>query len=186
MKMKILKKFLLLFFPEFCNLNRLNRLTKIFNYSKIDRDLLLAILLIDEKNSHEYFGHKYNISSYIKDNLELLAKNLGHLKENKNFFTNDLEKNIYLYNKNHLINLNILNFAINTKYKFKDFSKIFNRILRSKTPKFTIDGKYLMKNGMQQGSLIGKVLRKIEEEWIKNNFKISKERIKQIIELYSS
>ena len=181
-----LKEIFTLIFPEFCNLNRLNRLTKIFNYSKIDRDLLLAILLIDEKNSHEYFGHKYNISSYIKDNLELLAKNLGHLKENKNFFTNDLEKNIYLYNKNHLINLNILNFAINTKYKFKDFSKIFNRILRSKTPKFTIDGKYLMKNGMQQGSLIGKVLRKIEEEWIKNNFKISKERIKQIIELYSS
>ena len=34
---------------------------------------------------------------------------------------------------------------------------------------------------MKQGSLMGKVLKKIEEEWIKNNFKISKERVKEII-----
>ena len=43
-----------------------------------------------------------------------------------------------------------------------------------------------MENGMQQGSLVGKVLKKIEAEWIKNNFKISKERIKEIIRLHSS
>jgi hypothetical protein len=40
-----------------------------------------------------------------------------------------------------------------------------------------------MKHGMQQGSLIGKVLKQIEEEWINNNFKISKERVKEIIKL---
>ena len=34
-----------------------------------------------------------------------------------------------------------------------------------------------MDNGMQQGSLIGKVLKVIEQEWIKNNFKISKKRV---------
>ena len=43
-----------------------------------------------------------------------------------------------------------------------------------------------MENGMQQGSLIGKVLKEIEEEWIKNNFKISKERVKEIIRLHSN
>ena len=36
-----------------------------------------------------------------------------------------------------------------------------------------------MENGMQQGSLMGKVLKKIEEEWIKNNFKITKKELKK-------
>ena len=143
-------------------------------------------MLIDEKNSHEYFQHKYNVSNNIKNNLNLLANNFRLSKENKNFFLQDLEKNIYLNGKNHLINLNILNFVINTKLKFKDFKETLNRILKSKTHQFTIDGKYLIKNGMQQGLLMGKVLKEIEEEWIKNNFKINKERVKEIIRLHSN
>ena len=39
---------------------------------------------------------------------------------------------------------------------------------------------------MQQGLLMGKVLKEIEEEWIKNNFKINKERVKEIIRLHSN
>ena len=181
-----LKEIFSLIFPEFDNLKRLERLTKICDKTQINRELLLAILLIDEKNSHEYFGHKYNVSNSIKEELNSLAKNFKLLKENKNFLTKDLEKYIYLNNKNDLINLNILNFTINTKLKFEDFSETLNRILKSKINRFDIDGKYLMENGMQQGSLVGKVLKKIEKEWIKNNFKISKERIKEIIRLHSS
>ena len=108
------------------------------------------------------------------------------MKENKSFFKQDLEKNIYLYGKKHLIDLNILNFAINSKIKLKDFSETLNSILKCKTHRFNIDGGYLMKNGMQQGALIGKVLKDIEKEWIKNNFNISKERVKEIIRLHSN
>jgi len=39
---------------------------------------------------------------------------------------------------------------------------------------------------MKQGSQIGKVLKKIEEEWIKNNFKISEDKMKEIIRLHSN
>ena len=39
---------------------------------------------------------------------------------------------------------------------------------------------------MQQGSLVGKALKEIEEEWMKNNFKITKERVKEIIRSYSN
>ena len=55
-------------------------------------------------------------------------------------------------------------------------------------PKITlnIDGKYLIENGMQQGSLMGKALKKIEEEWIQNNFQITKQRVKEIISSYSN
>jgi tRNA nucleotidyltransferase/poly(A) polymerase len=152
----------------------------------MSRTILLATLLIDEKNNHEYFAHKYNISNDIKENLNLLAKDLKLLKENKDFFDRDLEKNIYLSNKNHLINLNILNFVINSKYKLKDFSKTLKNILQSKVHLFPIDGKYLMQNGMKEGSALGKVLQIIEKEWIMNGFKISKNRVKEIIEPYLS
>ena len=181
-----LKEIFTLIFPEFENLKRLDRLTKISNHIKVNRDLLLALLLIDEKNNHEYFGHKYNVSNNIKDNLNLFAKNLRIIKESKNFFNKDIEKNIYLNDKNHLINLNILNYVINTKYQLKDFSENLKKILKSKIQKLPIDGKYLMNKGMQQGTQMGNVLKKIEEEWIKNNFKISQDEIDNIIRLNSN
>ena len=43
-----------------------------------------------------------------------------------------------------------------------------------------------MKNGMKQGVLIGKVLKIIEKEWLKNNFKITKERVQEIIKINSN
>ena len=77
-------------------------------------------------------------------------------------------------------------FVINSKLKFKDFSEILKKILKTKTHRLSIDGKYLKENGMKEGLLIGKVLKKIEEEWIKNNFQITKERVKEIIRLQSN
>ena len=181
-----LKEIFILIFPEFENLYRLERLNKICNYSQLNKTLLLATLLLDEKNSHEYFCHKYNVSNMTKDSLNLFAKNLKIIRENKAYFNKDLEKNIYLNNKNHLINLNILNFVLNNKLKIKDFSLILKNILKSKTHKLSIDGKYLMENGMLQGALIGKVLKKVEEEWLKNDFKITKSRVKEIIKQFST
>ena len=181
-----LKEIFSLIFPEFNNYERLDRLKKIYNNLYIEKNILLAVLLIDERDSHEYFAHKYNIAKNIKENLNLLARGLWISRENKEFFGKDLEKNIYLKNKNYLINLNIINFASNAKYKLKDFSEIMRRILQSKLHAFPIDGKYLIKNGMKEGSALGKVLKMIEEEWINNSFKISKDRVKEIIKLNSN
>ena len=181
-----LKEIFILIFPEFKNLKRLKRLIEICDYSQVNRSLLLAILLIDDKDTHEYFSHKYNIQNEIKDNLKSFAKYLKLIRENKDFFNKDLEKNIYLFDKNFLINLNILNFAIHPKLKYKEFSETLKKILKSKTHKLSIDGKYLIKNGMRQGSSVGKVLKVIEEEWLKNNFQISKKRVKEIIQIHSN
>ena len=142
---------------------------------------MLAALLVDEKNNHEYFAHKYSISNETKKKLNLFAKDFKLLKENKDFFYKDLEKNIYLSNKNHVINLNILNFVNNSRFQFKDFSEIFKKILQSKTHTFPFDGKFLMQNGMKEGHSLGSVLKIIENEWIINGFKISKDRVKEII-----
>ena len=180
-----LKEIFLMIFPEFLYLNRLERLKKICKYSNINKDLLLAVLLIDDKNNDEYFSHKYNVSSKIKETLKKLSSNLIEVKKNKNFFDKDLIRNVYFYGKEHLINLNIINFSINSKIKIDDFSKILNLVLKSNVPKLHVNGEYLKKNGMKEGESLGKVLKKIESEWANNNFEISNQRIKDLIKIYS-
>ena len=180
-----LKEIFLMIFPEFLYLNRLERLKKICKYSNINKDLLLAVLLIDDRNNDEYFSHKYNVSSKIKETLKKLSSNLIEVKKNKNFFDKDLIRNVYFYGKEHLINLNIINFSINSKIKIDEFSKILNLVLKSNVPKLHVNGEYLKKNGMKEGESLGKVLKKIESEWANNNFEISNERIKDLIKIYS-
>ena len=180
-----LKEIFLMIFPEFLYLNRLERLKKICKYSNINKDLLLAVLLIDDKNNDEYFSHKYNVSSKIKETLKKLSNNLIEVKKNKNFFDKDLIRNVYFYGKEHLINLNIINFSINSKIKIDEFSKILNLVLKSNVPKLHVNGEYLKKNGMKEGESLGKVLKKIESEWANNNFEISNQRIKDLIKIYS-
>ena len=124
-----------------------------------------------------------NIKDVLSKKMYQLSKNIVN---NKNFFNKDLEKNIYFNDKHHLISLNILNYAINPKANSKDFSNNLKRILKSRTHKLSYDGKYLINNGMKQGKMMGEVLKHIENEWIKNNFKIDKERVKEIIRLHSN
>ena len=50
-----LKEIFILIFPEFQHLSRLDRVLEICDYSHLDRNLLLALLLIDDQNTHEYF-----------------------------------------------------------------------------------------------------------------------------------
>ena len=167
-------------------MKRLERLNKIYNTSEVDKDLLLAILLIDEKDNHEYFTHKYNTSNKIKENLKKLALDLKKINRNKDYFYKDLIKNIYLNSKNYLINLNLLNFSIDSKVRVDHCSEIMKRVLKARIPKFHIDGEYLKQNGMEEGEKLGKVLNILEEEWLSNDFKISKEKVKDLIKSYSN
>ena len=176
-----LKEIFNIIFPEFLNLDNLERLKKVYNYSEINKDILLAILLFDGKDNHEYFFYKYNVSNKIKNNLTRLAFNLDRLKNDKNFLIRDLAKNIYLNGKDHLIALNLINFTCNSKVKIEDFTKNLNSILNTKVPNFGIDGEYLKQNGMKEGAELGKVLKIIENQWIKNGFKISKDQVSKLI-----
>ncbi len=180
-----LKEIFSIIFPEFLHLDRLERLKKISDFSILNKEIILAVLLIDEKDNHEYFAHKYKISNKLKSFLGSLASNLIQI-QNKTFFDKDLTKNVYLYGKKHLMNLNLVNFSINSKLKLNDYYKNLKKISKLKVPKFQIDGQYLKKNGMKEGQSIGKVLEIIETEWIKNSFKISDDRIKELIKANST
>ena len=181
-----LREIFSMIFPEFLYLRRLERLKKIYQHSEVNVDILLALMLIDEKENHEYFIHKYNASNKTKEALEQFNKNLINIKNDKEFFEKNLIKNVYLNGKNHLIALNLINFSINSKVKINDFTKTFNKILKIKVPIFPIDGEILKQKGMQEGQSLGNVLKTLEKEWINNNFKISNERVEEIIKVNSN
>ena len=181
-----LREIFLMIFPEFLYLNRLDRLRKVYRYSKVNVDILLAVMLIDEKDNHEYFIHKYNAPNKIKNTLEKFNKNLIKLKNDKEFFERNLIKNVYLNGKNHSIALNLINFSINPKVKNDVFLKNLDKILKIKIPIFPIDGDTLKQKGMQEGQSLGKVLKILETEWINNDFKISNEKIEEIIKVNSN
>ena len=178
---KPLKEIFSLIFPEFKYLNRLNKLVNINIQSNFDKKMLLAIMLIDETNNHEYFSHKYNVSNELKESLNFIAKNFKTIKKNKEFFQRDIKKNIYFFGKSHLMTLNALYFASNQKVKLKNYLNVLDNIKKIDIPKFLFDGNYLKENGMKEGALIGKTLKQIENEWLDNDFKVSNKRVLNII-----
>ena len=181
-KFQYLREIFSLIFPELRYFERLEKLDTISTQNDFDIKTLIAVLLIDETNNHEYFSHKYNVSNNIKDYLHLLAKNYIISKDDRNFFDKDLKKNIYYFGKEHLKVLNILNFTNRKKFKLEDYMEKLSIIKKTFLPKFPFDGNYLKKRGVKEGEVIGRILKLLELEWLDNNFKISNQRISNIID----
>ena len=178
---KNLKDIFSLIFPEFRYLERLTKLNLINRNQSFSNELLLAVLLIDDTNNHEYFSHKYNVSNELRESLNLLAKNYKIIKEKKFFFKKDLKKNIYFFGKKHLRLLNMLTFSVSKKMKINEYLNNLSNINGINLPIFSYDGNFLKKNGLKEGSIIGRTLKIIESEWIKNNFNLSNKRVLEII-----
>ena len=178
---KNLKDIFSLIFPEFRYLERLAKLNLINRNQSFSNELLLAVLLIDDTNNHEYFSHKYNVSNELRESLNLLAKNYKIIKEKKFFFKKDLKKNIYFFGKKHLRLLNMLTFSVSKKMKINEYLNNLSNINGINLPIFSYDGNFLKKNGLREGTIIGRTLKIIESEWIKNNFNLSNKRVLEII-----
>jgi len=176
-----LKTIFKLIFPEFKNLEWLNRIETISNQYTLEKETLLALLLVDETNNHEYFSHKYNVSNELKENLNLIAKNFANMLKDKKFLKKNLTKNAYFFGKEHLKMLNTFYYCGNKQIKSKEYLDTLKKIEKLSIPKFLFDGNYLKEHGMKEGILIGKTLKIIENEWINNEFKISNKRVLEII-----
>ena len=171
-----------LIFPQFKNLDIFKNLNKFaeINIKKVDFIFLISLMLIDNTDNVEYFLFKFNLSSI--DKKRILFLNKFYNKEiNKNFFSkNNLWKIFYYNGKQALFDL--IYFEI---FKSKKINKKLIALLEyfkdKEVPVFPVKAVNLMeKYNIPEGKQLGLKLKKIEEQWIKNDFTVLDNEIEQI------
>ncbi len=177
------KEIILNIFPEFKYPERLDKISNLDQNlrEKYDNFLILALLLVDQSNNHEYFCHKYKTSKSIENRLNNISKNLENLK-NKQFYSEEnIKKLIYLSDKYYVRDLLLFSICINNKIKTLNVERLLDYAEVCKIPKFPISGDYLKKHGYESGAKLGKVLKSLEEKWIADNFNLDEKVLKKII-----
>ena len=135
-----------------------------------DNCLILALLIVDQSNSYEYFCHKYKISNSIKDRFNNISINFKNFKNEKFYTEENIKKLIYLTNKDYVRDILLFSICINKKIETSFIEELINYISVCKIPKFPISGDYLKERGYDTGKALGKKLKTLEEKWIENNF----------------
>jgi len=179
------KEIILNIFPQFKYHERLKIINKLDPKlkSKYDNYLILALLIIDESNNYEYFCHKYKTSNNVRNRFENISINFENLKKTKFYSENSIKKTIYLSNKNYVKDL--LLFSICLKIENLNIEKLIEYVNICKTPKFPISGDYLKEHGYKTGQALGRKLKSLEEQWIKNDFIIEKKAVEQSLDKFS-
>jgi len=165
-------------FKYYERLKKINCLDKKLR-NKIDNYLILAVLIIDQTNDHEYFCHKYKTSSAIKNRLKNISMNFENLKSKKFYSEANIKKLIYFLNKDNVKDLLLFSIFVNNKIKILDIEKLIDYVNICKVPKFPISGDYLKRHGYEAGQVLGKKLKSLEEKWVANNFIIEKKTIEK-------
>ena len=174
---------ILLVFPELKNIKSvLNSLKdKKIILEKIDFIFILSLMTIDDSDNLDYFLYKYNISNKDKKRMKIINKFYREKKETKHL--NETKLNRVFYYSGKEAALDILNFKIikskTTNNELLRLRKLFKNkdILNLPIGADTLMSKYKIPEGRQ----LGIKLKLIEEEWVKNNFKISDLEIDNII-----
>ena len=174
---------ILLVFPELKNIKSvLNSLKdKKIILEKIDFIFILSLMTIDDSDNLDYFLYKYNISNKDKKRMKIINKFYREKKETKHL--NETKLNRVFYYNGKQAALDILNFKIikskTTNKELLRLRKLFKNkdILNLPVGADTLMSKYKIPEGRQ----LGIKLKLIEEEWVKNNFKISDLEIDNII-----
>jgi len=167
-----------LIFPQFININILNKISN--NNKKLDFIILISLLTINSSDNVQYFLFKFNISKNDKKRI-LFLNDFFSKPINKKTFTKDNLWKIFYYNGKELL-IDLLNYQIiKSKKDEKKLLAIINFFQDKAAPKLPINANYLINEfNMNEGKELGLKLKKIEEKWVNNNFKISDKEIKNL------
>ena len=173
-----------LIFPQFKNFELFKKLNNFAkkNLSEVDYIFLISLMIIDDTDNVDYFLFKFNISNVNKKRI-LFLKKFNDEKINKNFFSEkNLWKVLYYNGKQSLQDL--LYFEIfKSKNANKKLINLIDFFKDKEAPIFPIKAKSLIeKYNISEGKLLGIKLKKIEEKWINNDFKVSEKEVVQVLE----
>ena len=175
---------ILIIFPELKNYNLFNKLNseKKNVLREVDFIFLLSLMIIDNFDNVDYFLYKYNLSKKDQKRIKIIH---GFYKDKFNLkkFT-QYNFNEYFYYEGNQAVLDILRFkAIKSKIIDKSLIELIEYYKNKPIPKMPIGAELLMqKYKIPEGKQLGVKLKKIEVEWVKNNFTISDKQVENIIE----
>jgi tRNA nucleotidyltransferase/poly(A) polymerase len=173
----------LLIFPELKNLNIFSKLNSFKKeiLNKNDFIFFLCLMIIDGTDNTDYFLYRFNMSKKNQKRIKIID-NFYREKINSTSFTEGNLNKFFYYNGIEAIN-DILNYRI---IKSKNFDKKLLELIEfyqnKSLPTMPIDADLLMtKYKIPKGKMLGDKLKKIEEEWVNNSFKISDLKIEAIV-----
>ena len=170
-------------FPELKNIKIFSKLNldQKDHLKKMDFIFLLSLAIIDESDNTDYFLYKYNISKKDQKRIKIIDDFFKEQITTKTFKESNINK-IFYYNGRQAV-LDILLFKIVRskkidKYLIELFKLYKNKII----PNMPIGADVLMtKYEIPEGKQLGIKLKMLEDEWVKNDFKISNEQIDKIV-----
>ena len=172
-----------LIFPQFKNFGIFKKLNSYAekNIKKVDYIFLISLMLIDNTDNADYFLFKFNLSKINKKRILFLKEFYKKEIKNTTFSEKNLLKILYYNGKQSLIDL--IYFEIfKSKKTNKKLINLLDFFKDKEVPIFPIKAKDLMKKyDISEGKLLGIKLKKIEEKWINNNFKVSEIEISQVL-----
>ena len=176
-----LKEIILNIFPQFKYFDRLKNINKLNQklFNKYDKDIILALLIIDGSKEYEYFCYKYKTSNKIKDSFKNISKYFDFLEDKKFYSEENIRKLIYFTNKKQVKDLLLFAICANKKIEISKIEKLIGYVNNYKLPKFPISGDYLKKYGYETGQILGKKLKNLEEKWIENDFTLDKKIVEK-------
>ena len=170
-------------FPELKNIkifSKLNENQKAFLFDA-DFIFLLSLMIVDGTDNVDYFLYKFNISKKNQKRIKIIDKFFKE-KKNINTFSEKNMNKIFYYSGRQAV-IDILQFRIINSKKFDKKLMELIKIYKDKiSPIMPVRADVLMtKYKIPEGKQLGLKLKIIEDEWVKNDFKISEEQIEQIV-----
>ena len=181
---KLSLELILIIFPELKNYNLFNKLysEKRNILREVDFIFLLSLMIIDNSDNVDYFLYKYNLSKKDQKRIKIIDsffKDKFNLKKFTQYNFNE-----YFYYEGNQAVLDVLRFkVIKSKKIDKSLIELIEYYKNKPIPKMPIGAELLMqKYKIPEGKQLGVKLKKIEVEWVKNNFTISDKQVENIIE----
>tara|TARA_Y100000996_G_C22511477_1_gene638569 strand:+ start:39 stop:1313 length:1275 start_codon:yes stop_codon:yes gene_type:complete len=172
-----------LIFPELKKINFLSKIDQNINdiLKKNDFIFLVSLMIIDGTDNPDYFLYKFNISKNDQARIKVIDNFYKETINSKTFTENNINKVFYYKGKDSVID--ILNYGLITFKKKTNIINELKKLYENKTiPTMPVNAEMLMsKYDIPKGKQIGLKLRLIEEEWVNNGFKISNQKIDNLI-----